>query len=155
MNVVSWRVMVPFWSALTAAVIAQLLKPAVGFLTTKKWNWSLAHASGGFPSSHSALVSALALSVGMVEQFRSTIFAVALALAIIVIYDAANVRYYSGQNIKVTQQLIRDLQKMYPDMFDDPLYDTKLKPVLGHRWFEVFGGIILGLLVAMIFHIKI
>lgn len=145
----------PFWSALTAAVIAQLLKPAIGYITTGKWNWALAHASGGFPSSHSALVSALALSVGMVEQFRSTIFAVALALAVIVIYDAANVRYYSGQNIKVTQQLVRDLQKMYPDMFDDPLYDTKMKPVLGHRWFEVFGGIVLGILIAMIFHIKI
>lgn len=155
MNVVSWRVMVPFWSALTAAVIAQLLKPAISYITTGKWNWSLAHASGGFPSSHSALVSALALSVGMMEQFRSTIFAVALALAVIVIYDAANVRYYSGQNIKVTQQLVRDLQKMYPDMFDDPLYDTKMKPVLGHRWFEVFGGIVLGILIAMIFHIKI
>ena len=150
-----WRVMVPFWSALTAAVIAQLMKPAIGYLTTKKWNWALAHAAGGFPSSHSALVSALAVSVGLQEQFRSSIFAVTLAMATIVIYDAANVRFYSGQNIKVTQQLIRDLQKMYPDLFDDPLYDTKMKPVLGHRWFEVLGGIVLGCIVALIFHIRI
>ena len=152
---VSWRVMVPFWSALTAAVIAQLLKPAITYLHTKKWNWSLARAAGGFPSSHSALVSALALSVGMVEQFRSSIFAVTLALAVIVIYDAANVRYYSGQNIKVTQKLVHDLQELYPDLLDDPLYDTKLKPVLGHRWFEVFGGILLGIVVALIFHIRV
>ena len=152
---VSWRVMVPFWSALTAAVIAQLLKPAIAYLHTKKWNWSLERAAGGFPSSHSALVSALALSVGMVEQFRSSIFAVTLALAVIVIYDAANVRYYSGQNIKVTQKLVHDLQELYPDLLDDPLYDTKLKPVLGHRWFEVFGGILLGIVVALIFHIRV
>ena len=152
---VPWRTMVPFWSALTAAVIAQLLKPMISYLFTHKWNWSLAHASGGFPSSHSALVSALSLSVGLQEQFRSSIFAVTLAFSVIVIYDAANVRYYSGQNIKVTQQLVKDLEEMFPDRFNDPLYDTKLKPVLGHRWFEVFGGIVLGLIVAGIFHILI
>ena len=89
------------------------------------------------------------------EQFRSSIFAVTLALAVIVIYDAANVRYYSGQNIKVTQKLVHDLQELYPDLLDDPLYDTKLKPVLGHRWFEVFGGILLGIVVALIFHIRV
>ena len=152
---VPWRAMVPFWSALTAAVIAQLLKPLINYIFTHKWNWSLARAAGGFPSSHSALVSALSLSVGLHEQFRSSIFAVTLAFSVIVIYDAANVRYYSGQNIKVTQQLVKDLEEMFPERFNDPLYDTKLKPVLGHRWFEVFGGIVLGLIVAGIFHILI
>ena len=150
---VSWRVMVPFWSALTAAVIAQLLKPAIAYLHTKKWNWSLARAAGGFPSSHSALVSALALSVGMVEQFRSSIFAVTLALAVIVIYDAANVRYYSGQNIKVTQQLLKDVQESLHTEFDAPIYDEKIKDVLGHKWFEVLGGICLGCIIALLFHL--
>lgn len=107
-------------------------------------------ASGGFPSSHSALVSALAVSVGLTEQFRSSIFAVTLSLAVIVIYDAANVRYYSGQNAKVTQQLIRDLKERYPDLFTDPVYETKLKQVLGHKWREVIGGVLLGITVALI-----
>ena len=149
---VSWRVMVPFWSALTAAVIAQLMKPAIGYLTTKKWNWALAHAAGGFPSSHSALVSALAVSVGLQEQFRSSIFAVTLAMATIVIYDAANVRFYSGQNIKVTQQLVKDLQETQPAEFTDPIYFIKMKTVLGHKWIEVIGGIALGCIIALIFH---
>ena len=107
-------------------------------------------ASGGFPSSHSALVSALAVSVGLTEQFRSSIFAVTLSLAVIVIYDAANVRYYSGQNAKVTQQLIRDLKERYPDLFTDPVYETKLKQVLGHKWREVIGGVLLGITVALV-----
>ena len=146
-----WRTMYAFWSAMTAAVLAQCLKPVFAYFKTKEWNWRLITASGGFPSSHSALVSALALSVGIHERFRSSIFAVTLALAVIVVYDSANVRYYSGEHIKVTQQLIRDLQKNDPDILKDPVYETKLKPVLGHKRIEVLGGVLLGLMIAMLF----
>jgi len=146
------RTMYPFWSAITAAVIAQLLKPLLKYPKTHKWDWRLAKAAGGFPSSHSALVSALALSVGLHDKFSSTIFAVTMALAVIVIYDAANVRYYTGQNIKVTQQLVKDLQENQPSEFNDPIYSTKLKNVLGHKWREVIGGILLGCFIALVYH---
>ena len=146
------RTMYPFWSAITAAVIAQLLKPLLKYPKTHKWDWRLAKAAGGFPSSHSALVSALALSVGLHDKFSSTIFAVIMALAVIVIYDAANVRYYTGQNIKVTQQLVKDLQENQPSEFNDPIYSTKLKDVLGHKWREVIGGILLGCFIALVYH---
>ncbi len=146
------RTMYPFWSAITAAIIAQLLKPLLKYPKTHKWDWRLAKAAGGFPSSHSALVSALALSVGLHDKFSSTIFAVTMALAVIVIYDAANVRYYTGQNIKVTQQLVKDLQENQPSEFNDPIYSTKLKDVLGHKWREVIGGILLGCFIALVYH---
>lgn len=146
------RSMYPFWSALISAILAQVLKPFFYFLVKRKWKWSLIKDSGGFPSSHSALVSALALSVGLQEQFRSTIFAVALSLAVIVVYDAANVRYYSGQNIRMTQQLAKDVQEELNVDFEDPIYDAKFKDVLGHRWFEVIGGISLGCIIALLFH---
>lgn len=146
------RSMRPFISAMTAAVLAQLVKPVFYYMRSHEWHWKLITASGGFPSSHTALVSALAVSVGLTEQFRSSIFAVTLSLAAIVIYDAANVRYYSGQNAKVTQQLITDLKERYPDLFTDPVYETKLKQVLGHKWREVIGGIVLGIAVALIAH---
>ena len=146
------RTMYPLWSAITAAIIAQLLKPLLKYPKTHKWDWRLAKAAGGFPSSHSALVSALALSVGLHDKFSSTIFAVTMALAVIVIYDAANVRYYTGQNIKVTQQLVKDLQENQPSEFNDPIYSTKLKDVLGHKWREVIGGILLGCFIALVYH---
>ncbi len=146
-----WKTMYAFWSAIAAAIIAQLSKPFFAYLKTHTWDWSLVTASGGFPSSHSALVSALSLSVGIHERFRSSIFAVTLALAVIVIYDAANVRYYSGEHIKVTQQLIKDLREKYPDSLTDPVYETKLKTILGHKRIEVAGGILLGLMIALFF----
>ena len=141
----------PFFSAMAAGITAQALKPVFYYMKKKEWRWGLMKASGGFPSSHSALVSALALAVGLQENFRSSIFAVTLALAVIVIYDAANVRYYSGQNIKVTQQLIRDLQEQQPEQFDDPIYQMKMKSVLGHKWLEIIGGICIGLIYAVLF----
>jgi len=146
------KTMYPFWSAILSAVLAQLLKPIVHYMKTGKWNLWLIKDSGGMPSSHTALVTALALSVGLQEAFSSTIFAVTAALAVIVIYDAANVRYYSGQNIKVTQQLVKDVQEELNTEFTDPIYQIKLKDVLGHKWMEVVGGGILGAFVAIVFH---
>ncbi len=146
------RTMYPFWSAIISALLAQILKPIFYFVKHHEWRIGLTKDSGGFPSSHSALVSALTLSVGLQEQFSSTIFAVTLAFAVIVVYDAANVRYYSGQNIKITQQLVKDVQDNFNIKFLDPIYSQKIKTVLGHKWFEVFGGIVLGCAVALIFH---
>ena len=144
------QTMYPFWAGVISAVLAQALKPFFNYIKTHEWNWSLLKDSGGFPSSHSAMVSALALAVGIQERFSSTIFAVTLTVAVIVVYDAANVRYYSGQNIKITQQLVKDIHEKLDVDLDSPIYQTKVKNVLGHKWIEVIGGIILGMLVALI-----
>jgi acid phosphatase family membrane protein YuiD len=143
--------MIPFFSAITAAVIAQILKPFLMYLFTHKWNWKKMFDAGGFPSSHSALVTALSLSVGFEEKFSSTIFAVTISFAVIVIYDATHVRYYSGQTARVTQQLVKDLQEEEPSRFISPVYDTKLREVLGHNWKEAIGGMILGALIALFY----
>ena len=146
------RTMYPFWSAITAGLLAQLLKPILHYAKERRWNLWLIFSSGGMPSSHTALVSALALSVGLQERFSSTIFAVTLAFAVIVMYDAANVRYYTGQNIRVTQQLVKDVQENLHTEFDSPIYQIKLKEVLGHKWLEIFAGVVLGAFIALIYH---
>lgn len=140
--------MYPFWACLIAIITAQLIKPIFVYLKTKEWSWDEIFASGGYPSSHTAGVAALSLAVGLQEQFSSTIFAVSLAFALIVTYDAANVRYYAGRNIQITQQLIRDIQVITEMKLEDPIYLTKVKEVLGHKWIEVIGGIFHGIVVA-------
>ena len=47
---------------------------------------------GGMPSAHTAFVSALCTSVGIVSGFYSAIFCVSLAFSIIVAHDAIQVR---------------------------------------------------------------
>jgi hypothetical protein len=138
----------PFWAAISANLIAQLIKPVFRYFSTGKWEYKLLVDSGGFPSSHTSTVTALSLAVGIQEKFSSTLFAVVLMFSLIVMYDAANVRYYAGRNIQITQQLIRDIQTLTTIKLDDPVYLLKVKEVLGHQWFEVFGGAVLGLLVA-------
>ena len=54
-------------------------------------------ATGGMPSSHSALVVALAITVGIKTGFDSPLFAVSAVLAMIVMYDAAGVRQAAGK----------------------------------------------------------
>lgn len=144
------RTMYPLWAALLANVLAQVIKPIVYYYRTERFDIHYTFACGGFPSSHSSTVTALALAVGITEGFDSTMFAIAFILAVIVIYDAVNVRYYAGKNIQLTKQLISDLEEMISLKLDDPIYHEKMKEVLGHRFIEAAGGLILGLVVASV-----
>lgn len=140
----------PLVTALLSNILAQVLKTVVYYYRTGKWDFHWVIASGGFPSSHSSTVTALSLSIGIQEGFDSAIFAVTTIFSFIVMYDACHVRYYSGKNIELTQQLVKDLREMTGLHFDDPIYQEKLKNVLGHKFVEVFGGFVVGLAVPLI-----
>lgn len=140
----------PLVTALLSNILAQVLKTVVYYYRTGKWDFHWVIASGGFPSSHSSTVIALSLSIGIQEGFDSAIFAVTTIFSFIVMYDACHVRYYSGKNIELTQQLVKDLREMTGLHFDDPIYQEKLKNVLGHKFVEVIGGFVVGLAVPLI-----
>ncbi len=140
----------PLVTALLSNILAQVLKTVVYYYRTGKWDFHWIIASGGFPSSHSSTVTALSLSIGIQEGFDSAIFAVTTIFSFIVMYDACHVRYYSGKNIELTQQLVKDLREMTGLHFDDPIYQEKLKNVLGHKFVEVIGGFVVGLAVPLI-----
>lgn len=140
----------PLVTALLSNILAQVLKTVVYYNRTGKWDFHWVIASGGFPSSHSSTVTALSLSIGIQEGFDSAIFAVTTIFSFIVMYDACHVRYYSGKNIELTQQLVKDLREMTGLHFDDPIYQEKLKNVLGHKFVEVIGGFVVGLAVPLI-----
>lgn len=140
----------PLVTALLSNILAQVLKTVVYYYRTGKWDFHWVIASGGFPSSHSSTVTALSLSIGIQVGFDSAIFAVTTIFSFIVMYDACHVRYYSGKNIELTQQLVKDLREMTGLHFDDPIYQEKLKNVLGHKFVEVIGGFVVGLAVPLI-----
>lgn len=140
----------PLVTVLLSNILAQVLKTVVYYYRTGKWDFHWVIASGGFPSSHSSTVTALSLSIGIQEGFDSAIFTVTTIFSFIVMYDACHVRYYSGKNIELTQQLVKDLREMTGLHFDDPIYQEKLKNVLGHKFVEVIGGFVVGLAVPLI-----
>ena len=83
--------------------------------------------SGGMPSSHSALIVAMATSVGRCVGFASTQFAIAACVAAIVMYDAANVRRAAGKQAELLNKIVEDF---YHDKHID---GQKLKELLGHK----------------------
>jgi hypothetical protein len=142
--------MFPIWrnyvliSSLIAWGIAQALKVPLEYLRTHKWNWSLLFRAGGLPSSHSALVTAVAHSIGLFYGFDQPLFALAATLAIIVIYDATGIRRQAGKHAELINAMIDDLTSGHP------LEGEKLLEVLGHTPLEALAGVILGLAVAQI-----
>ena len=143
----------PLCAAITANLTAQVIKPLFYWRLHHEWNLDIIFDSGGFPSSHTSMVTALTIAIGVTEGITSSLFAITLIFSLIVCYDAANVRYYAGQNIKITQQLIKDIQELTQTKLDDPIYLTKVKDILGHKWTEVIGGFFWGCFVAGIWYL--
>jgi acid phosphatase family membrane protein YuiD len=130
------------WAALVPWALAQIIKPPLNYLMHHEWNWSLLLASGGMPSSHTALVTGAFTAVGLQEGFNSPLFAVAFVLAMIVVYDATGVRRHAGDQARVINLMIDEL------LTGHPLAEKELKEVLGHTPREVLGGIVMGMAMA-------
>ncbi len=86
------------------------------------------------PSSHSALVAAIAHAIGLYVGFETPLFALSLAIAIIVIYDATGIRRQAGQHAEIINAMIRDLAHGHP------LKQQQLREVLGHTPLEALAG---------------
>ena len=135
---------VPLDVAITAWLIAQIIKVPLTYVTTGRWNWALLASPGGMPSSHSALVAGAAHMIGLTQGFNSPLFAIALVLAIVVIYDATGIRRQAGRHARIINKMILDLSS------GNPLKQEKLREVLGHTPLEALAGTLLGISVAQV-----
>ncbi len=133
-----------FWSGLGAWTIAQCTKMICGFLETKRLDFHYLVSTGGMPSAHSASVSGLATSVGLIEGFGSPIFVIALTFAIITMFDASTVRRAAGMQATLLNQIIDELFK------EHHLSEKKLAELLGHTRLEVVMGAVVGVFTALI-----
>ena len=125
----------------SAWAIAQILKVLVVLVQEKRVAWNYFVTSGGMPSSHTAIVCALATSIAMIFGVNSVAFSIAVVLAVIVMYDAAGVRQSVGQQSAIINRLVKgaklDIEK-------------ELREFIGHTPFQVFMGAVVGVLVAVI-----
>jgi len=133
------------WVSLLAWFIAQSLKVLLTIIFMKKLDIRRFVGSGGMPSSHSALVVSMAVSIGSVEGYNSTAFALAVAVAMVVMYDAAGVRRAAGKQAAVLNEIIAALQA------HRGIPEEKLKELIGHTPVEVIAGALLGILVSKMF----
>ena len=75
---------------------AQTLKLLGDFRRTRRVDFGYFVSTGGMPSAHSAMAAALAVGTGLECGFASPVFAVAIAFASIVMFDAQSVRRAAG-----------------------------------------------------------
>ena len=129
-------------AGLLAWLLAQVIKLPLDYLRTRKWNWALMLTTGGMPSSHSALMTATVFAVGLYNGFDDPLFALGVAITMIVTYDAAGVRRQAGIHAQRINVLFDEL------LHGHPISERDLREVLGHTPLEVIGGILLGLIVA-------
>lgn len=132
-------------AAVLAWFVAQLVKVMLVLLKERRWDVSRMIGSGGMPSSHSALVVALAVTIGKTLGFQSPEFAIAAALALVVMYDAANVRRAAGKQAELLNKIVEDLYR------GKHIDGERLKELLGHTPVEVAAGALLGIVVGWYF----
>jgi acid phosphatase family membrane protein YuiD len=131
-------------------VLAQFIKIVIFAIQRKQFNINILFATGGMPSSHTSTVVSMATSVGLIDGFSATTFAIAACVAFVVMYDAAGVRRAASKQAKVLNQMINELFSDHPNLSSD-----KLKEFLGHTPIQVFAGAGLGILISVLLHIGI
>ena len=128
-----------FWSLLSC-LLAQFSKIIFNFFSTGKIKFGIMFETGGMPSSHSALITSATSGIGFQLGFDSPIFALAIAVSLIVMYDASGVRKSAGIQAAEINKLSEKL---------DPKSKVELKETLGHTKFEVIVGSLLGPLITL------
>ena len=130
---------------LIGVILSQIIKFIIESLKNKKICLDrLFNGSGGMPSTHSTLVSSLTTLILLEYKLDSVYFAIALIFSLVIIYDSMGVRYQSGEQAKILNDIIKEIN------FTKKM--TILKEKIGHKPIEVLCGILLGVSVSLILY---
>ena len=129
--------------SLIALILVQILKCVWDSIRNRTFSTRMLLSSGGMPSSHSAICTALGTYIALTEGFHSPFFGVALVLSTIVMYDAIGVRQETGRQSVMLNELI--------DVFAEhgrPLnFKRKLNTLTGHTARQVVVGAFIGVVI--------
>lgn len=134
--------------ALLSWVAAQGLKVLLTLIMDRRLDWRRCFGMGGMPSSHTAFTFSLMLMTGLRAGFGSVAFALAFALAAIVIYDAMGVRAETGKQGAALNHINHILREVLIE--GQPITQQRFKELVGHTPLEVAGGLLVGLIMVLI-----
>ena len=132
-----------FISAFLAGGLAQLIKLAHGWCRTRTFDRKFLSAAGGMPSAHSALVTALAVAVGLTDGFDSPEAMIAVGFGTITLADALSIRRQAGEHARLLNRIVARLGT-------DGFEAARLRERLGHTRREVVAGVFFGIAVALV-----
>ena len=84
------------------------------------------------------------IGVALDSGITSAVFSVVLIFSMYIIFEAAGLRQEVGKQAKVLNELIDDM------LVTHHLNTSRLKELVGHTWWEVTVGFLVGVLVAMV-----
>lgn len=134
----------PLWASLAGWALAQALKVVIELVRYRRIDLTRLSGAGGMPSSHSAIVTALAAAIAREYGLSSPLFAITAILAGVVMYDATGVR----QAVSIQARL---LNRMMDDFFAHRgLNQQRLRELIGHTPRQVLVGALLGIAVGAV-----
>lgn len=152
---------VVFLVSLISWAAAQLIKAIIYAVKYKTFNPERLFGSGGMPSSHSATVCSMVITVYRMSGINSAVFGLAIVFAIVTMYDAMGVRRAAGLHAKQINRLRHIVDEIDEEMLDnidekvdesdDPDETKELKEFLGHTPLEVIFGALLGIVIGIVF----
>ena len=137
-------------TALAAWLLSQLSKSVIFWIINRKFDPKRLFGDGGMPSSHTAIVTSVAVATGLQCGWESPLFALSAVLAVIVMHDAMGVRQETGKQAKVINNMILLFESMGRGELTP---DEALKEFVGHTGRQVTVGALLGILTAVLMHL--
>ena len=135
--------------ALLSVVISQSIKVLLMLILDHKIQKERILGDGGMPSSHSAVVTSIACLTGYIYGFDSHLFGIAFIFAYIVMHDAKGVRFETGKQAEMLNDIVDLFIKMgQPDISPE----KKLKEFVGHTPMQVLAGFCLGLIIGTLYY---
>lgn len=119
---------------LVIAIISQCIKVLIEFIKYKRISLKrFFNGMGGMPSTHSALVASLSTIIYF-NYGISSLFAITLIFSLIVIYDSMGIRYESGKQAEIINEIV----------------GSNLEEKIGHKPIEALVGVIMGIIFTLI-----
>jgi uncharacterized protein len=134
------------WIALVSWFVAQTAKVALILICERRLDIGAFVTSGGMPSSHSATVGGLATAVAIMEGLDSVAFAIAVILAVVVMYDAAGVRRDVSHQAVILNRIVKEIMVRRP--FGE--VERDLRELIGHSPFQVIVGGAVGIAIGVV-----
>lgn len=132
---------------LIAWIVAQLAKIIIKGVCERDWNWRYIYRSGAMPSAHTTVIVSLCTLLGHRLGTQSPEFGIASILALIIMYDAINVRHAVGEHAEALRLII-------PAVFQKGKRpDLTIHQSYGHTPYEVLVGVVIGVVVPIILFI--
>jgi len=133
-------------AAIVSGIAAQALKPFADALKKHEFNALRVLDTGGMPSSHTAVVTTLTTGVAYYQGVSSPLFGISLIMSLYFIFEATGLRQEVGHQARVLNEVVERLRVKGSHHVEPEV----LRELIGHTWIEVFAGLGLGFIVALL-----